>query len=68
MNDRIPGTTYWNPIWYREKWRIYLTGVDLDDFQYTYIHDDYDGPGDKRHGHAESVEAAKAEVDAIEDH
>lgn len=30
---------------------------------WTYTHKDYDGPEDARHGHAGSVEEAKAEID-----
>ena len=65
MNDRIPGTTWDNPIWYRDKWRIYLSDMDHPGLEYGYIHDDYDGHSDNenRAGHCESVEACKAEID-----
>lgn len=62
MNDRIPGTTWDNPIWYRDKWRIYISDWN----NYEYVHDDYDGAEDShdnRCGHGESVEACKAEID-----
>jgi len=59
MNDRIPGTTWDNPIWYRDKWRIYIGYWTA----YEYVHDDYDGDEDNRCGYGESVEACKAEID-----
>ena len=63
MNDRIPGTTWSNPIWYRDRWRIYLSGVDHPDVKYEYIHDDHDGGEDDfRYGYCESVEACKQEI------
>lgn len=63
MNDRIPGTTWDNPIWYRG-FRIYVANHCF--VNYEYVHDDYDGAEDShdnRHGHGESVEACKAEID-----
>lgn len=33
---------------------------------WAFVHDDYDGPGDSRCGHAASLEAAKAEIDERE--
>ena len=64
MNDRIPGTTWSNPIWYRDRWRIYLSGMDYPGLEYEYMHDDYDGDSDteNRAGHCESVEACKQEI------
>ena len=44
MNDRIPGTTWDNPIWYRDKWRIYASWSNF--VNYEYVHDDYDGAED----------------------
>lgn len=32
---------------------------------WSYVHKDYDGEGDHRHGFAASVEAAQAEIDAL---
>ena len=40
MNDRIPGTTWDNPIWYRG-FRIYVANHCF--VNYEYVHDDYDG-------------------------
>jgi hypothetical protein len=34
---------------------------------WQFAHEDYDGPEDNRCGHAPSLEAAKAEIDIIED-
>ena len=36
-------------------------------FDWEYCHEDYDGPGDNRCGVAASEEAAKAEIDELED-
>ena len=66
MNDRIPGTTWDNPIWYRGKWRIYLNNYDVWTEAWTYCHDDYDGAadsGDHRYGYAATEAACKAEID-----
>lgn len=68
MNDRLPGTTWGNPIWHG-KWRIYLSDCDHPQFQYAYCHDDYDGApdaNDNRCGHASSVEKAKEQIDECE--
>ena len=64
MNDRIPGTTWSNPIWYRDRWRIYISGMDYPGLEYEYMHDDYDGDSDteNRAGHCESIEACKQEI------
>lgn len=69
MSDRIPGSSWSNPIIYRD-WLIYLNdyvgpGDHLCAFVFT--HKDYDGPEDNRHGHAATVEACKREIDCIED-
>ena len=61
MNDRIPGTTWDNPIWYRG-FRIYLS--DYEGF--CYCHDDYDGApdaGDNRCGHGQTVAECIDEID-----
>lgn len=41
MNDRIPGINWDNPIWYRDKWRIYLSDDCFS--EYVYVHDDVNG-------------------------
>lgn len=67
MNDRIPGTTWDNPVWYG-KWRIYI-GDPESGYAYQFTHDDYDGAPDahdNRHGHAVSVAAAKEEIDELD--
>ena len=63
MNDRIPGTTWDNPIWYRDRWRIYLSGEGGPN-EWYYAHDDVDGSSedDFRYGYCESVEACKQEI------
>lgn len=69
MNDRIPGTSYDNPLWYR-KYRIYIDSDSPEHFNYTFVHDSYDGAEDahdNRYGHAVSVDDAKAQIDEKED-
>lgn len=79
MNDRVPGSSWSNPILYRG-WNISLCscgGADVmgPSHRFEFSHDDYDptpqepgdGPGDHRCGHAASVEAAKREIDAYEE-
>lgn len=71
MNDRIPGSTYDNPIWYKNKWRIYLSSYDVmySGYEYVFNHDDYDGAedaGDNRYGFAKSVDDAKEQIDEME--
>lgn len=66
MSDRIPGSSYSNPIWHG-RWRIYV--ADCGPYNYAYAHDDYDGAddaGDPRQGYAHTVEKAKAEIDEYE--
>ena len=64
MNDRIPGTTYDNPIWYRG-WRIWLNDYIYDGVEFAYQHNDFDGDssGDDRYGYAQSEIECKAEID-----
>lgn len=66
MNDRIPGITYDNPIWYKG-YRIFLSDdYDIHGFRYQYVHDNYDGAedaNDNRHGLAHTEALAKAEID-----
>jgi hypothetical protein len=66
MNDRLPGSSWSNPIWYRKHWRIYMNWYSVIGDEWTYSHDDWDGAedsGDDRIGHASTVEACKAEID-----
>lgn len=67
MNDRIPGATYDNPIWFRDKWRLYLNDTYPEDWRVTwfYIHDDYDGApdgNDSRYGYAATEADCKQEI------
>lgn len=71
MSDRLPGSSYSNPIWHRG-WRIYLNSEDLGiaSFTYAFEHDDFDGAedsNDTRCGHAATVDEAKTEIDEYED-
>lgn len=64
MNDRIPGTTWDNPIWYRG-WRIWLSDYIYDGVEFAYQLNDFDGDssGDVRYGFAQSEIECKAEID-----
>lgn len=70
MNDRLPGSSWDNPIWYRQ-YRIYLSDLyETHGYQYDFAHDSYDGAedaGDNRHGQAHTVEEAKITIDELED-
>jgi hypothetical protein len=70
MSDRIPGSSWDNPIWHRG-WRIYLGEPEWHpSLSYMFAHDDYDGAedaNDTRVGHAYTIDEAMAEIDAIED-
>lgn len=69
MSDRIPGSSYDNPIWYK-KYKIYLSHIGIvENFEYEFVHDDYDGAedaNDHRYGYATSVDDAKAQIDELE--
>ena len=66
MSDRIPGTSWDNPIWYRD-YRIFVddcAGARIPG--YGFSHDDYDGAedaNDHRRGWAYQLDEAKAEID-----
>ena len=71
MTNRLPGTTWDNPIRYRD-YRIFLDDCAGTRRQgYAFVHEDYDptpmyaddGPSDHRHGWEPTLEAAKAEID-----
>jgi hypothetical protein len=66
-----PGSEWSNPIWHREKWRIYQNPIltQSAQFDWCFVHDDYDGAEDSRdsrYGHGRTVEECKAEIDEIE--
>jgi hypothetical protein len=68
MNDRIPGSSPYNPIKYRG-WEISLTQNPYQD-GYDYAHESFDGApdsGDDRCGFARTVAEAKTEIDEYED-
>jgi hypothetical protein len=69
MSDKIPGSSWSNPIWYRDDWRIYAD--DVSPYPYAFVHDDYDGAtdgGDTRYGHGKSVADCETQIDEwIED-
>lgn len=75
MSDRIPGTTYDNPIWHRG-YRIFVDDrAGTHPQGYAYVHDDYDptpvhsgdGPSDHRHGWERTIEQTKAAIDILEE-
>lgn len=75
MSDRIPGSSWDNPIWHRN-WRIYADDcAGTRPPGYAFTHDDYDptpmhaddGPSDHRHGWELTIAAAKSEIDEQED-
>jgi hypothetical protein len=75
MSDRIPGSSFSNPITHRG-WNIWADDcAGTHPMGYAFAHDDYDptpmyaddGPSDHRHGWARTVEQAKAEIDEHED-
>ena len=67
MSDRIPGTTWDNPIWYRD-YRIYVDDrAGTSTSGYGFAHDDYDGAedgNDCRLGWEPTLDKAKSEIDA----
>jgi hypothetical protein len=66
MSDRLPGSSFSNPITYRG-WRIYAHDCGPTPFHYAFGHDDYEpGTADDRYGHSRTVEEAKREIDAYE--
>ena len=68
MNDRLPGLSWDNPIWYKG-YRICLSDLyETHGFQYDYVHDSYDGAEDahdNRYGQAHTVEEAKQQIDDL---
>jgi hypothetical protein len=71
MSDRIPGSSYDNPIWVG-KWRIYVSDnpLGMAQFTYAFVHDDYDGAddaNDNRHGYARTVVEATHLIADLED-
>lgn len=63
MNAPLPGSSWSNPVWYRDKWRIYTNSYIPGAFAaIAYVHDDFD-LDDNRCGYAPTIEAAKAEID-----
>lgn len=74
MSDRLPGTTYDNPIWHRG-YRIHIGPAYTRDSQWQFAHDDWDGapmhsgdgPADRRYGMGESIVGCKALIDEIEE-
>jgi len=66
MSDKIPGSSYDNPIVYRGHWLIYLSDARPKG-GFEYVHADYDGPEDNRCGWALTVEACKLEIDGMDE-
>lgn len=69
MSDRIPGTSYWSPIWYRG-YRIFVGPYPEWGAAYEFVSDNYDGAPDafdNRAGYELSIELCRAQIDEIED-
>ena len=69
MADRIPGSSYDNPLWYRG-YRIYTGPYPEWGAAYEFVSDNYDGAedaNDNRAGHEASLEDCKSRIDEIED-
>jgi hypothetical protein len=75
MTDRLPGSSFSNPIKHRG-WLIFLDDcAGTYPMGYAFVHEDYDptplyaddGPSDHRHGWARTLDQAKAEIDEQED-
>jgi hypothetical protein len=72
MSDRLPGSSWSNPIRHGE-WKIYLNdyvGPGDHIVAWAYVHDDFDGAedaNDNRYGYAATVEACKTQIDDHED-
>ena len=41
--------------------------IPIRNMDWHYVHENYDGPGDPRYGHAESYQACLDAIDEIED-
>ena len=39
--------------------------IPIRSFDWAWVHKDYDGEGDPRHGYSASIEAAKADIDEL---
>ncbi len=68
MSATIAGSSWTNPIWYRN-YRIFRSDLMIAP-PWTYIHDDYDSADDytdPRHGYCDSIDECKAEIDERED-
>lgn len=55
--------TYFNPVWYRDDWRIYRSSLGEEPFKYHYSHKNYT-IDDNRAGYATSIDDAKDRIDA----
>jgi hypothetical protein len=74
MSDRIPGTSYDNPEWYKN-WRIYRASyVPMKGMEMAFVHDEYDPtpiepfgpPSDHRCGFGHDVNDCKRQIDEME--
>lgn len=70
MSDRIPGSSWYNPIWHGQ-WRIYINSDwPYDQFTYCGVHDDYDGAPDahdSRVVYGRTIEECKIEINNYEE-
>lgn len=69
MTDRIPGSSYANPLWHR-RWRIYPNAHHLAwQVAFVGVHDDFDGADDSndhRCFYAPTADDVRQEIDEWE--
>jgi hypothetical protein len=63
MSDRLPGSSWSNPILYRGYEIALASYSPAARFDWEAVHENYDGDEDSRIVRAASVEACKAEID-----
>lgn len=69
MSDKIlvpADVSFTNPIWYRDKWRIYPGNTVFA--AWVFSHDDFDGApdsGDGRCGYGDAIEDCKRDIDEM---
>lgn len=66
MSDRLPGSSYDNPIWHRG-FRIWSASDDRDRHIFIWCHEEAELADlyDRRHGDAPTVHEARAAIDAF---
>lgn len=63
MNDRLPGTTWDNPIIYRGHWHIARL-IPIGKYDWGFAHEDWkDDHHDHRYGAGESLDDCQRQID-----